>query len=69
MPFVIRDHCTSCAACEEECPPEAISAGDDAFVIDPARCDECAGVPGEPLCVIACPIDDCIVREPASAAA
>jgi ferredoxin len=60
MSFKILEDCTNCAACEEECPREAIAAGDDIFVIDPAACDDCTGLPA-PLCVAACPIDGCIV--------
>ena len=68
MPFKILEHCTSCAACDEECPRGAISAGDDIYVIDPKGCDDCAGLP-EPLCVAACPIDGCIVHDGSRAAA
>jgi len=39
---VIGEDCTSCGACEADCPSSAISEGDDRYVIDPAKCDECA---------------------------
>ncbi len=57
----ITDDCTSCAACEAECPSGAISEGDDHLVIDPAKCDECASASGEPACMAVCP-SDCIVK-------
>lgn len=56
------DDCTSCAACEEDCPTEAISRGDDAFVVDSERCVECKGFYDEPHCIAVCPIDGCITE-------
>ena len=38
MPRVISDECVSCGTCEGECPVEAISAGDDKYVIDADTC-------------------------------
>ncbi|MFO0571450.1 MAG: 4Fe-4S binding protein [Polyangiaceae bacterium] len=35
----------NCGACEPECPNDAISQGDEIYVIDPARCTECVGFP------------------------
>jgi ferredoxin len=60
MALKILENCIRCAACEEECPREAISSGDDVYWIDPPLCDECAGEKRLPLCVEACPIDGCI---------
>jgi len=58
----ITDECISCGACEPECPNEAITAGDDKYVIDAAKCDECASVDA-PMCASACPVaDDAIVK-------
>ena len=34
MAYVITDECVSCGTCEGECPSEAISQGDDKYVID-----------------------------------
>ena len=62
MAFTILDSCTACGACEEECPREAISAGDEFHKIDPDLCNECADLPGEPPCLAVCPIDGCIER-------
>ncbi len=55
------EDCTSCGACEAECPSSAISQGDDFYVIDPTKCDECASHGGEPTCMSVCPTD-CIVK-------
>ena len=33
MAYVISDECVSCGTCESECPAEAISQGDEHFVI------------------------------------
>jgi ferredoxin len=52
----ITEDCTSCGACEAECPSSAISAGDEFYVIDAAKCDECAKT-GDPACMSACPTD------------
>ncbi len=60
MAMKITEDCTSCAACEPECPREAISEGDDRFVIDPVKCTECKD-DGGPQCVEVCPVD-CIVK-------
>jgi ferredoxin len=64
----ILEDCTSCAACEPECPNGAISHDEEAdlFVIDPMRCTECVGEHDEPQCVEVCPLD-CIVPDPARA--
>jgi ferredoxin len=57
----ITDDCSSCGACEAECPSQAITEGDDHYVIDPAKCDECASNGGDPSCMSVCPTD-CIVK-------
>ena len=36
MAYKITDECISCGACEPECPNEAISEGDEIYIIDPA---------------------------------
>ncbi len=51
MAHTITDECISCGACEATCPTEAISAGDEIYVIDAAKCTDC----GE--CVTVCPTD------------
>ena len=51
MAYVISDACINCGACIEECPTEAISAGDGMYVIDADKCIDCGA------CVGACPVD------------
>jgi ferredoxin len=59
----IMDDCTSCGACEAECPSGAIAEGDDTYVIDAAKCDECASHGGEPACKGVCPSDSIVKLE------
>lgn len=51
MAHLISDECISCGACEGECPVEAISQGDEIFVIDAETCTDCAA------CVDVCPVE------------
>jgi ferredoxin len=51
MSYKITDACISCGACEPECPVDAITAGDDKYVIDPETCIECGA------CANVCPVD------------
>ncbi len=51
LAYYITDECIACGACEAECPVEAISAGDDKYVIDPDKCIECGA------CANVCPVD------------
>ncbi|UZJ40308.1 4Fe-4S binding protein [Prosthecochloris sp. SCSIO W1101] len=60
MALYITEECTYCAACEPECPVDAISAGDDIYFIDPNLCNECEGL-DEQSCVAVCPAE-CIVQ-------
>lgn len=64
MALLITDQCINCDVCEPECPNQAISMGDDYYLIDPDKCTECVGHFDEPQCVQVCPVD-CI---PVSAA-
>ena len=66
MALLINEECVNCGACEPECPNEAISEGDDIYVIETAKCTECVGHYDEPKCVETCPVDDCIVKDPAN---
>jgi ferredoxin len=61
MAMKITDECISCGACEPECPTEAISEGDDIYVIDPNLCVECVGHFDSSQCVEVCPVE-CIVK-------
>ena len=51
MAYVIKDECIACGACIEECPVEAIVAGDDQYTIDADKCIDCGA------CADACPVD------------
>ena len=50
MAYKISDECIACGACAAECPVEAISEGDDKYVIDEDLCVECGA------CASACPV-------------
>lgn len=63
MALIINEECVNCGVCEPECPNEAISEGEDIYVIDPGKCTECVGHYDEPQCVDVCPVD-CIVTDP-----
>lgn len=63
MALLITDECINCDVCEPECPNNAISQGDETYVIDAAKCTECVGHYDESQCVAVCPVD-CIVVDP-----
>lgn len=63
MALMITDECINCDVCEPECPNNAISPGDEIYVIDHNRCTECVGHYDEPQCVAVCPVD-CIPKDP-----
>src|ERR1039458_4686600 len=65
MAMKIQDTCINCGSCEPECPNHGISAGDPTFVVDATHCTECVGAFDAPKCVEICPIEGCIVAEPA----
>ena len=71
MATMITDDCIACGACEDECPNQAISLGDEIFAIDPERCSECVGLHEAQKCAEACPIECCVPdperREPEEA--
>jgi ferredoxin len=60
MATMITEECINCGACEPECPNEAISEGEDVYVIDPSRCTECVGHFDEEQCAAVCPVDCCV---------
>jgi ferredoxin len=60
MATMITEECINCGACEPECPNQAISQGEDIFVIDPKLCTECVGFHDEEACAAVCPVDCCI---------
>ncbi len=55
MAYKITDDCVSCGACEAECPVDAISEGEDKYVIDAEKCTDCGS------CAEVCP-NDAIVQ-------
>ncbi len=59
MAFFINDECISCAACELECPNEAITEEESIFSINPDRCTECVGSYESSRCTEICPVDAC----------
>ena len=65
MALKILESCVNCGASEDECPNQAIGAGPDIYLIDAELCTECVGAFDTPQCVARCPIDDCIVPDPA----
>src|ERR1043165_3606824 len=60
MSTVITEECINCGACEPECPNEAISEGEDIYVIDPNLCTECVGFHAYEACTAVCPVECCI---------
>jgi len=63
MALLITDECINCDVCEPECPNEAITEGEEIYVIDPLKCTECVGHYDEPQCQQVCPVD-CIPLDP-----
>ncbi len=63
MALMITDECINCDVCEPECPNNAISQGDEIYVIDPDACTECVGHFDTPQCREVCPVD-CIPNDP-----
>ncbi|NIE76117.1 YfhL family 4Fe-4S dicluster ferredoxin [Pantoea sp. Ap-967] len=57
MSLIITDDCINCDVCEPECPNEAISQGEEIYVIDPSLCTQCVGHYDEPQCQQVCPVD------------
>ena len=51
MAYVISDECIACGACKDECPVEAITEGENVYVIDADACIDCGS------CADACPVD------------
>jgi ferredoxin len=51
MAHTITDECISCGTCVDECPSEAISEGEEKYVIDPEACTDCGA------CVEVCPTE------------
>lgn len=63
MALLITEDCINCDVCEPECPNNAISQGDEIYVINPDLCTQCVGHHDEPQCQQVCPVD-CIILDP-----
>ena len=59
MAIKITEECINCGACEPECPNQAITAGDEIYIIDPDKCTECVGHFDASQCAAVCPVDAC----------
>lgn len=51
MAYKIGEECIACGACAAECPTEAISEGENQFVIDADKCVDCG------TCAGVCPVE------------
>ncbi|MBN2409449.1 MAG: YfhL family 4Fe-4S dicluster ferredoxin [Candidatus Aminicenantes bacterium] len=60
MAYKITEECINCGACEPECPNQAITAGDEIYIIDPEKCTECVGHHDSSQCAAVCPVDCCV---------
>jgi Fe-S-cluster-containing hydrogenase component 2 len=60
MATMITSECINCGACEPECPNNAISQGEEIYVIDPLLCTECVGFHDHEACAAVCPVDCCV---------
>lgn len=58
---IVAEQCTTCGACEFECPNSAISLGANSYVIDPGKCTECQDHFDSPQCAAVCPVDNTCV--------
>lgn len=60
MPHRINEECINCGACEPECPVNAISEGENIYIIDESVCVDCKGHYDTARCIEYCPVD-CII--------
>jgi ferredoxin len=60
MATKINEECIRCGACRAPCPNNAISRGEEIFVIDPRLCTECVGFYDRQACADVCPVDSCV---------
>ena len=57
MAYIIdKEECINCAACDPECPVEAISEGEEIYIIDKNKCTDCES------CADACPSEAIIKK-------
>ena len=60
MATMMTEECINCGVCEPECPNEAISEGEETFIINPSLCTECVGFHAKEQCAEVCPVDCCV---------
>ncbi len=60
MSTYITSDCINCGACEPECPNDAISEGEEIYVIDTTLCTECVGFYDTEACQAVCPVECCL---------
>jgi len=60
MATYITADCINCGACEPECPNNAITEGDEIYLIDPDLCTECVGFYDHEACQAVCPVECCL---------
>lgn len=63
MAYKITEDCSACGLCADECPNNAISEGDDIYVVDAEKCTECEGFYDSQQCAEVCPSDACVPSE------
>lgn len=56
MAYIIGPDCEKCGSCQPECENQAISEGEEVYVIDPEKCTECLGNYESPRCFDVCPV-------------
>ncbi len=56
MSFKITEACVNCGACEPECPVNAITQGEDIYVIDEETCIDCGACAN--VCPVGAPVPD-----------
>ncbi|MBI5479842.1 MAG: YfhL family 4Fe-4S dicluster ferredoxin [Deltaproteobacteria bacterium] len=61
MATYITEECINCGACEPECPNEAVSEGDEIYIIEPEKCTECVGHHDHFACQAVCPVECCLL--------
>jgi ferredoxin len=50
----ITEECIVCGACLVECPEQAITEGEDRFIVNPEKCSDCG------TCAEVCPVGACV---------
>ena len=56
MAYKITDACVKCGSCADNCPVEAITEGEDTYVIDADSCIDCGTCAG--VCPVGAPVED-----------